>query len=314
MMRALRPALALGLAGLFAAGCGVGANKRLLTRPPSYSHALGWMAYGTPIDLEELVAEYPALKGKVVTAPEYLEEWERLWKEAQKKGSLVYAFPIPHGATLDIEVVGEEALSTHGVEVDPSGSYSFRYIGPVQLAGKTKEQLEKELKEKYRKLLKNPEVLVHIKRGHIYPMALGDSKGSGPRIYPGQGRVTVMGGGGQAGGGGGTDFGLYGGETLFQVIGAIGGGAEWRRIRIIRRDDQDPLHKGRVIFADAWEFIANADVRQDIPLRPGDYIFIPPKYTLGEHFQSDLGLLLGLAGIPFSFDSLIKNYQTTFFD
>lgn len=311
----MRKALSILLMGAAAAGCGVGANKRLLTRPPSYSHALGWMQYGHPVDVEALVAEYPHLKGKVVTAPEYLEEVLAEMNRRKAEDRPLYDYKIVPGSTIDIEVVGEPELSVRSLFVPPDGYDYLPHLGRVQLSGKTRDELVNELVEKYRTILKQPQVLVHLRSGgrFTFPGADGAFLDPSGGVVPGQGYITVLGG---AQGTGGRQVGLFGQETVFSVLGGafLSQSAEWRAIRIIRRDDQDPFHRGRVIFVDAWEFVANADVRQDIPLRPGDFIFIPTKYTLGEHFDKDLNLLLEYAGKALSIDSLVRQLDATFFD
>ena len=46
-------------------GCAAGARAPVVSKPFDPGH---------PVDVEELIAEYPLLKGRAVTAPEYLEE------------------------------------------------------------------------------------------------------------------------------------------------------------------------------------------------------------------------------------------------
>lgn len=315
-MHRLSLPLGLILVGAAAAGCGVGANKRILTRPDSYAKALGWMQYGNPVDVEALVAEYPALKGKVVTAPEYLEEFLAIRDTKIKDNQPVFEYQIAAGSTIDIEVVGEEELSIQSLFVPPDGFDYLPYIGRVQLAGRTRDQLIEDLEERYRKILKRPQVLVHLRQG-IRQVQPGQSAGFDPSggFLAGQGRVSVL-GGGFGTSGGANQVGLFGGETIFSLLGGnlLSEDSEWRAIRIIRRDDQDPFHRGRIIFVDAWEFIANADVRQDIPLRPGDFIFIPRKFTLGEQINHDFDLLLSYAGKFLTADSLYDQLKTTFFE
>ena len=39
----------------------------------------------------------------------------------------------------------------------------------------------------------------------------------------------------------------------------------------------DGLRKSRVIICDLWNYFAYADVRQDIPLFPGDVVVVPER-------------------------------------
>ena len=78
-------------------------------------------------------------------------------------------------------------------------------------------------------------------------------------------------------------------ETLVGVLGTsvLPENAEWRQIRVIRRDQKDPLRKSRVIVCDLWDYLAKGDVRQDIPLAPGDVIFVPQRWSVDDQFWED---------------------------
>jgi hypothetical protein len=73
------------------------------------------------------------------------------------------------------------------------------------------------------------------------------------------------------------------GLTLLGAIGFVGlaRNAEWHQVRVIRRDPNDPKRKSRVIICDLWHNFALGDVRQDIPLFPGDLIVIPERLPDG---------------------------------
>jgi hypothetical protein len=293
------------------AACGLPPNTRLLTRP-GYHQQLAFDQFGREVDLKKIVEQFPSLKGKVVTAPEYLEELSRTAHERKLKGEPVYEYRIRPGTSLDIVIVNEPDFSRQNVFVPPDGYDDFPWIGRVQLADRTRAELKKELEERYRKLFKRPEVNIHIRPGT--PQFIGPSQlGQLPFPLPGQDRVVILSHTGVFQGG--AQLGLLGGETLFTIIPpeALSAGAEWRQIRVIRRADEDPLHKGRIIFCDAWKFIAEADVRQDIPLRPGDFIFIPTKHTLGEQLNKDLNLGLNYAGLVLQIDDLIREYNRRYF-
>jgi hypothetical protein len=96
------------------------------------------------------------------------------------------------------------------------------------------------------------------------------------------------------------------------VAGSLSGSSDWRQIRVIRKNIEDPRRKSRVIICDAWEFMYKGDVRQDIPLFPGDTVFIPPKWTTGDQFTKDWNLMLGWLGAPFGLNSMREQYNNTF--
>lgn len=69
---------------------------------------------------------------------------------------------IQPGMTIDIVVFGEPELSRTGIYVPPDGYDYIPYIGRVQLAGRTREDLQEELTSKYATLLKRPQVIVEL--------------------------------------------------------------------------------------------------------------------------------------------------------
>jgi hypothetical protein len=42
-----------------------------------------------------------------------------------------------------------------------------------------------------------------------------------------------------------------------------------------------------VIICDLWDYFAKGDVRQDIPLAPGDIIFVPQRWSVDDQFWED---------------------------
>jgi len=102
-----------------------------------------------------------------------------------------------------------------------------------------------------------------------------------------------------------------GGQTIVNVLAMVGlpGQADWRQIRVLRRDTIDPRRKGRVIICDMWAFLALADFRQDIPLFPGDIVYVPQKWTLGDQWLKDWGLVKGLMGDALSIDGFIDAFK-----
>lgn len=67
------------------------------------------------------------------------------------------------GVTIDIEVVGEPEMSVLALFVPPDGYDYLPYIGRVQLAGKTRDELREDLETRYRRILKRPQVVVRFR-------------------------------------------------------------------------------------------------------------------------------------------------------
>lgn len=303
----MRKALAIvSLSAAMLAGCGSGTHKRLLTRPDDYNKFLAFPSNGNPVDIRALEAEYPELKGLVMTAPEYIEEFERLRKEREAMGQSILEYRIGPGANLRISVEDEPSLSGD-ITVPPTGDWYFSF-GKVRLEGMTIEGLRAHLEEQLRKYgLRRPVVTVNLLPGSPRSFitqvgAVGSTEGSsiGSIIVLGVVQSTFL-----------TNIAFTGNQTLVTVLGQTGlpGDAEWRQIRVIRRDPIDPLRKARIIVCDMWAFIALADMRQDIPLFPGDVVYVPKKWTLGDQWIKDWNIFKGVVGDAFFIDTLIDSFK-----
>src|SRR5581483_400191 len=91
--------------GLTLAGCGTAPNQRIVTRTSTYMRAMTFgSAVGYPVDVAELERRYPELKGIVIPAADWVEEYAKLKKEADERGTPMYEYRIPFGANMTIEV------------------------------------------------------------------------------------------------------------------------------------------------------------------------------------------------------------------
>jgi polysaccharide export outer membrane protein len=264
------------------AGCGSAPNQRLLTRTSSYMKAMSFgNPSGFPLDLSELERRFPELKGVVLSAPMWIDEYEKLRKEADERGTPLYEYRIPFGANITIEVTGETAL-TRTYSVPPSGYVHYPYLTKLKVAGMTVDELKDRLQRDLAVYLKKPEVLVHINTTPYQPNQLQpfyqQSFGGADIVVMGVATTRFL-----------SNIAFTGKETLVGVLGNtfLPDNAEWRQIRVIRRDGKDPLHKSRVIICDLWEYFAKGDVRQDIPLVPGDVIFVPVRWSVDDQFWED---------------------------
>ena len=295
-----RAIFALALAASAALGCGQPPNQRLLTRTSDYLKAMSYgFDTGHPFDLEILVRRFPELKGIVMTAPEWVDEYDRMKREADARGDAVYEYRIPYGASITIEVPGEATLS-RTYFVPPTGFVHYPYVNKLRVAGLTMDELKAHLERELAVYLKRPEVLIHVN-----PMPHYGQPGASQGFFQNnQGSdIVVM---------GVTQLPLYstraftGKETLVNILGTtnLPPNAEWRQIRVIRRDAKDPLRKSRVIVCDLWDYFAKADVRQDIPLAPGDVIFVPQRWSTDDQFWEDWGYMKKVVNEVFFLDTV----------
>jgi len=263
-------------------GCGSAPNQRLLTRTSTYMKAMSFgNPSGFPLDIAELERRFPELKGIVLSAPMWIDEYEKLRKEADERGAPLYEYRIPFGANITIEVTGETAL-TRTYSVPPSGYVHYPYLSKLKVAGMTVDELKDKLQRDLAIYLKKPEVLIHINATPYQPNQLQpfyqQSFGGADIVVMGVATTRFL-----------SNIAFTGKETLIGVLGNtfLPDNAEWRQIRVIRRDSKDPLHKSRVIICDLWEYFAKGDVRQDIPLVPGDVVFVPVRWSVDDQFWED---------------------------
>jgi len=263
-------------------GCGSAPNQRLLTRTSTYMKAMSFgNPSGFPLDIAELERRFPELKGIVLSAPMWIDEYEKLRKEADERGAPLYEYRIPFGANITIEVTGETAL-TRTYSVPPSGYVHYPYLSKLKVAGMTVDELKDKLQRDLAIYLKKPEVLIHINATPYQPNQLQpfyqQSFGGADIVVMGVATTRFL-----------SNIAFTGKETLIGVLGNcfLPENAEWRQIRVIRRDAKDTLHKSRVIICDLWEYFAKGDVRQDIPLVPGDVVFVPVRWSVDDQFWED---------------------------
>ena len=269
---------------LGAAACGTPPNQRLLTRTSSYMKAMSFgNPSGFPLDVAELERRFPELKGIVITAPQWIEEYEKLRKEADERGDSLYTYRIPFGANLTIEVTGEPSM-TRTYSVPPTGFVHYPYLTKLKLAGLTVDELKDQLQRELATYLKKPEVLIHINTTPYAPSQsqpfYQQSFGGADIILMGVAQTRFF-----------SNIAFTGKETLVGVLGNanLPENTEWRQIRVIRRDLKDPLRKSRVIICDLWDYFAKGDVRQDVPLAPGDVVFVPLRWSVDDQFWEDWG-------------------------
>jgi len=258
------------------------------------------MSYGNgtgfPLDVAELERRFPELMGIVITAPQWIEEYEKLRREAEERGTALYEYRIPYGANLTIEVTGETVL-TRTYTVPPTGYVHYPYLTKLKVAGLTVDELKDHLQRELAVYLKKPEVLIHINTTPYQPTQgqafYQQSFGGADIILMGLATTRYL-----------SNVAFTGKETLIGVLGNanLPPNTEWRQIRVIRRDIKDPLRKSRVIVCDLWDYFAKADVRQDIPLAPGDVVFVPERWSVDDQFWEDWGYVKRIMSDVFFLD------------
>jgi polysaccharide export outer membrane protein len=263
----------LCLAVLLSCGC------RGITRPEYNTDYQGTRGNGPP-NVEEILQIYPELKGVIMTAPEFMEEFEREKKEAEARGEAgAQEWRIQTGISMGIEVVDEPSL-TRTVIVRPDGLIDLPYVGEIQIAGKTIKEAKLEITDRLKKILVNPQVV-------ISPQVITGTWGGRPSIGL-SGDIAII---GQV-----TSKGLIsftGSETLVSILAGAGWlpeDAEWRSVRVIKKDPAKK--KTRIILCDMFAYTTFGDQRQDVPLSSGDVVFVPKHWTAGDQFAKDWDIVV----------------------
>ena len=269
-------------------GCGVGTGRRFITRPDDYNKMMGFQfAAGEPVTVEKITTMYPELKGIVMTAPQYIEEYELELAKAAAEGRQVVQWTMQAGTSFEVNILGETGYPKT-FTVPPDGYVVMPLVGDVTVINKTKAEVRKDIETRLAKYIKEPQVIINITGASNIintPYGVDTFSGisGGDIIVMGLSQTRFT-----------TNVQYTGRETLVSILGRTGlpGNAEWRQIRVIRRSQQNPLKKSRIILCDLWNFFQLGDVRQDIPLMPGDVVYVPQLWSAGQQFEHDWNLIL----------------------
>lgn len=258
------------LLAVCAAGCLSGWG---LTYPEWDEMAAWFFSDHGPISTEEVVSRYPQLDGVVITAPEYMAETERRRLQRRRLGEPEKEeYKIQVGAYISVLVIGEGEL-TVSFTVPPDGVYDYPYLGPIKAVGLTVREFKQLITERLKTIIRYP--YVHVNISAVRTLATH-------RLQAGN--IVVLG----AGRSGTLNF--MGDETIIRVLAAVGGmpnDSEWRQVRIIREEDKRP----RIILVDYFALVTWGDLRQNVPIRPNDIIFIPGHLSMGDKFEQDVDYL-----------------------
>jgi len=160
------------------------------------------------------------------------------------------------GDEVEITFYYNPELNTKTV-IRPDGIISLQLIGDVKVGGQPTSKAQQAIREKYAKVLRDPQVTLAVKT-------------FSQQIYVG-GEVVLP-----------QMVNLGGGKTALQAVFAAGGfkdTAEMRSVLILRGIGQPDF---RVIKVDLMKlFLSKRLVKNDLPLQPNDVIYVP-KTMIGK--------------------------------
>lgn len=192
---------------------------------------------------------------------EQLAELERLDNET------AYTPTLGRGDVIDIAVYDEPDLTIEGIPIRPDGKVSFPLVGDLQAEGLTVTELNRALTEGLKKFILAPEVSVIVQEFNSQRYTIFGEVVE-PGIYP----LTT--------------------DTSITAALASAGGLNKGNFRATTVELADLSHafiarKGKVLPVDFTRLVRMGDMRYDISLRSGDYIYIPSGlskevYIMGE--------------------------------
>src|SRR5215469_5856955 len=166
-------------------------------------------------------------------------------------------YVIGSGDSLSIFVYRNPDLSDGGVAVRPDGRISTPLIEDIMAAGKTPTQLAREIEERLKKYIQDPNVTV-IVRSFVGPFdrqirVLGEA--TEPAAIPYRDHMTLL-------------------DVMIATKG-LTKYAAGNRAEIVRRD---PDGKEATIRVRLSDLIKDGDITQNIEMQPGDTLIIPQSW------------------------------------
>jgi len=153
---------------------------------------------------------------------------------------------------LQITVWGSPELGVPQLPVRPDGMISVPLIGDIKADGMTPDELKAYLEKEYLKYIKTPNVSVIVTAINSFKVFV---VGGGVASVTGSSSGAII---------------LKSNTTLLQLLAQLGSlaGADLKSAYVLRSGNKLPVN--------FMKLINDGDVSQDVDLRRGDVIFIPP--------------------------------------
>lgn len=206
--------------------------------------------YGAALDIEpcepcceEEPSQYQPLK------PEYFDPYDPLLKH----------YRLSIGEPLEISVFGEEDTYYESAIVAPDGRLYYAFLDGVPADGKTVEEITKEIEQALSKYFKNPKVAINIKAPTTLTWKIL-GKVQSPGIYPFLEPITLRQAIGQAGGLSTEGYEYKAQNSDLDVLADL--------------ENSFLIRDNKKLDIDFQQLIRSPSIRDDIFLKPGDYIYI----------------------------------------
>ncbi len=161
------------------------------------------------------------------------------------------SYTLQPGDLLEIQVFREETMS-RTLRVGSQGNITFPLVGPMQVAGLSLQEAERQLEDKLTTYLKNPQVSMLVKEyGNKTVYVLGQVQKPAAIQIPPEKSLTVL-----------------------EAITSVGGFtdiANVSKVRVLR------VQQGKQVAldVDVTQITKQGNKAMDIALLPGDVVFVP---------------------------------------
>lgn len=167
------------------------------------------------------------------------------------------------GDIININVFPAQEFSRE-VTVQPDGTVEMSLVGSIKVEGLTIEELETKLTAKLSKFIANPQITINIRRFALNQISIiGDIRNPGHFDYrPGMKMLDLV-----------------------ALAGGLQDNAQSSRVRVLRRGAATRQEQS---FSVNLKAILEGDLNRDVPLSPGDIVYIPKKkFAVGSKWLTD---------------------------
>lgn len=164
-------------------------------------------------------------------------------------------FKLGAGDIISVSVYGEPDMSLEYVPIQPDGNFNYMLIGSVHAEGKTVEELRAEIEGKLKQYIKEPNVMISPKKIQSGYFSI-NGKVRQPGIYPIEMKMKLS-------------------EAVAKAGGLATGYFRSSTIELANLDNAFLRRGEEILPVNFVKAIKDGDALHDIPIKSGDYIFIP---------------------------------------
>ena len=120
-----------------------------------------------------------------------VERLAHLWQKRTQE-EVIADYPIGPGDVLEVSVPAMEELKSRTVRVLGDGTLSLPFIGQIQAAGLTKEELSRQIHDRLKKYMHNPRTIIFVKEFHSRQVAVLGAVGKPGHYSLNSGTNTIL--------------------------------------------------------------------------------------------------------------------------